>query len=94
MDNYSLQDSLYSQNKLATQWEHMPVLTRKMRNNSSENNFGSSNSGEPCPVSWPITEHGESGHNGLHSNLNSIFLEVILTQFNQTSRKSMCCMRI
>ena len=49
-----------------------------MRNNSNENNFGSSNSVEPSLVSQPITEHGESGHNGLHSNLNPNFLEVIL----------------
>ena len=56
----------------------MPVLTRKMRNNGNENNFGSSNSVEPSLVSRPITEHGESGHNGLHSDLNPKFLEVIL----------------
>ena len=63
----------------------MPVLTRKMRNNSNnnENNSGSSNSAEPSPVSRHITEHGESGHNGLHSYLNPNFLEVILRQFNQ-----------
>ena len=56
----------------------MPVLIRKMRNNSNENNFGSSNSVEPSLVSRPITEHGESGHNGLHSNLNPNFLDVML----------------
>ena len=56
----------------------MPVLTRKMRNSSNENNFGSSNSVEPSLVSRPITEHGESGHNGLHSNLNPNFLDVML----------------
>ena len=61
----------------------MPVLTRKMRNNSNENNSGSSNSVEPSLVSWPIIEHGESGHYGLHSDLNPNFLEVILRQFNQ-----------
>ena len=60
------------------QWEYMPILTRKMRNNSNENNFGSSNLGEPGAISRPITEHGEFGHNGLHSNLNPNFLEVIL----------------
>ena len=41
-----------------------------MRNNSNENNSGSSNSVEPSLVSWPIIEHGEYGHNGLHSDLN------------------------
>ena len=61
----------------------MPVLTRKMRNSSNENNFGSSNSVEPSLVSRPITEHGESGHNGLHSNLNPNFLEVILRHLIQ-----------
>ena len=63
----------------------MPILTRKMRNNSNnnENNSGSSNSAEPSLVSRPITEHGESGHNGLHLDLNPKFLEVILRQFNQ-----------
>ena len=61
----------------------MPVLTRKMRNNSNENNFGSSNSVEPSLVSRPITKHGESGHNGLHSNLNPNFLEVILRHLIQ-----------
>ena len=63
----------------------MPVLTRKMRNNSNsnENSSGSSNSVEPNLVSRPITEHGESGHNGLHLDLNPKFLEVILRQINQ-----------
>ena len=61
----------------------MPVLIRKMRNNSNENNSGSSNSVELSLVSRPITEHGESGHNGLHSDLNPNFLQVILRQFNQ-----------
>ena len=61
----------------------MPVLTRKMRNNSNENNSGSSNSANLSLVSRPITEHGEFGHNGLHSDLNPNFLEVILRQFNQ-----------
>ena len=56
----------------------MPILIRKMRNNSNENNSGSSNFVEPILVSRPITEHGESGHNGLHSDLNPKFLEVIL----------------
>ena len=58
----------------------MPVLTRKMRNNSNsnENNSGSSISAKPSLVSRPITEHGEFGHNGLHSDLNPKFLEVIL----------------
>ena len=61
----------------------MPVLTRKMRNNNNENNSGSSNFAEPSLVSWRITKHGEFGHNGLHSDLNPNFLEVILRQFNQ-----------
>ena len=56
----------------------MPVLIRKMRNNSNENNSGSSNFVEPSLVSRPITKHGESEHNGLHSHLNPKFLEVIL----------------
>ena len=51
----------------------MPVLTRKIRNNSNENNSGFSNSVEPSLVSRLITKHGESGHNGLHSDLNPNF---------------------
>ena len=71
----------------------MPVLTRKMRNNSNsnENNSGSSNSIEPNLVSRPITVHGEFGHNELHLDLNPNFLEVILRQFNQMKDDVVAC---